>query len=127
MRRLGPLFGIATCIALSLSACTLKATFKQTTDSTSNITGTTSGRTWFTEDGLLRPEHKAVAFATFNADNLEQDIARGSGEYVGSLGTLLGASADSLPRFMAQAQGHYSTLYGPRNTTPAQMVRRLLQ
>jgi hypothetical protein len=127
MRRSGSLLALAACIALSLSACTLKATFKQTTDSTSNITGTTSGRTWFTEDGLLRPEHKAVAFAAFNADNLEQDIARGSGEYVGSLGTLLGASSDSLPRFMAHAQDDYRTLYGSRTATPEQMVRHLSQ
>jgi hypothetical protein len=125
MRRLSSLFSLAALFALFLSACTLKATFKQTTDTTSNITGTTSGRTWFTEDGLLRPEQKAVAFATVNADNLEQDIARGSGEYLGSLGTLLSAPSDSLPSFMAQAQSRYSTLYAPQTPTPEQMIRRL--
>ncbi len=125
MRRLSPLVSLVALIALFQSACTLKATFKQTTDTTSNITGTTSGRTWFTEDGLLRPEQKVVAFATVNADNLEQDIARGGGEYVGSLGTLLGATLDSLPLFMAHAQGRYSALYGSQTPTPEQMVRRL--
>lgn len=74
-----------------LSACSFKATFKETTDTTSNITGTTSGRTWWNEDGLLRPEHKVTAFTAYNADNLEADAARGAGEYLTSLGSLTAA------------------------------------
>ena len=74
---------------LLLSACSFKATFKETTDTTSNITGTTSGRIWWNEDGLLRPEHKVAAFTAYNAQNLEADFARGQGEYLASLHTLM--------------------------------------
>ena len=56
-------------LVLLLSACSFKATFKETTDTTSNITGTTSGRIWWNEDGLLKPEHKVAAFTAYNADN----------------------------------------------------------
>ncbi len=68
-----------------LSACSFKATFKETTDTTSNITGTTSGRIWWNEDGMLKPEHKVTAFTAYNAENLETDAARGQGEYLASL------------------------------------------
>lgn len=71
-----------------LSACSFKATFKETTDTTSNITGTTSGRIWWNEDGLLKSEHTVAAFTAYNADNLEADAARGHGEYLASLGAL---------------------------------------
>ena len=81
--------GGLSCMLL-LSACSTKATFKETTDTTSNITGTTSGRVWWNEDGLLKPEHKVAAFTAYNAQNLEEDLARGQGEYLASLHTLMG-------------------------------------
>lgn len=87
---------------LLLSACTFKATTKETTDTTSNITGTTSGRVWWNEDGLLKPEHKVAAFTAYNAQNLEEDLARGQGEYLASLDTLMGAPEPSTFRLFAQ-------------------------
>ena len=82
------MLGGLSCMLL-LSACSIKATFKETTDTTSNITGTTSGRVWWNEDGLLKPEHKVAAFTAYNAQNLEEDLARGQGEYLASLDTLM--------------------------------------
>jgi len=77
----------STC--LFYNACTVRATTNQTTDTTSNITATTSGRTWFTEDGLLLPGHKVDAFLSVNGRNLEEDSARGGGEYLSSLAILV--------------------------------------
>lgn len=96
-------------LILLASGCTLKSTVKQTTDTTSNVTGTTSGRTWFTEDGLLHPEHKLTAFTALNQMNVEQDLARGQGEYLTSLGTLLGLPGDQQAAFHAKAQGAFET------------------
>lgn len=114
-------------LMLLVSGCTLKATFKETTDSTSNITGTTSGRTWFTEDGLLHPEHKLTAFTALNQANVEQDLARGQGEYVASLGTLLGLSNDQLAAFYAKAQGDFETLTTSDHDARLQHFRALLR
>ena len=94
------------------SGCTLKGTVKQFTDTTSNVTGTTSGHAWWNEDGLLLPEHKAIAFATYNEANLEQDVARGQGEYLTSMGTLLGVAPDAQPKFQTAAQERFSQ-WGP--------------
>ena len=99
-------------LLLVASGCTLKGTVKQFTDTTSNVTGTTSGHAWWNEDGLLLPEHKAIAFATYNQANLEQDVARGQGEYLTSMGTLLGVASDAQPTFQTTAQERFSQ-WGP--------------
>jgi len=110
---------------LFAASCTLKGTIKETTDTTSNITGTTSGRTWFTEDGLLHPEHKLTAFMALNQTNVEQDLARGQGEYVTSLGTLLGLSGDQQAAFHAKAQGAFETLMTSDHEVRLQQFRAL--
>jgi hypothetical protein len=112
-------------LILLASGCTLKGTIKQTTDTTSNVTGTTSGRTWFTEDGLLRPEHKLTAFTALNQTNVEQDLARGQGEYLTSLGTLLGLSEDRQAAFHARAQGSFETLLTSNPDIRLQQLRML--
>lgn len=112
-------------LILLASGCTLKSTVKQTTDTTSNVTGTTSGRTWFNEDGLLHPEHKLTAFTTLNQMNVEQDLARGQGEYLTSLGALLGLPGDQQAAFHAKAQGAFETLLTSDHDARLQQLRML--
>jgi hypothetical protein len=114
-----------TALLLLASGCTLKGTIKEFTDTTSNVTGTTSGRTWFTEDGLLHPEHKLTAFMALNQTNVEQDLARGQGEYVTSLGTLLGLPNDQQAAFHAKAQGAFETLITSDHEARLQQLRML--
>lgn len=114
-----------TALLMISSGCTLKGTIKETTDTTSNVTGTTSGRTWFTEDGILHPEHKLTAFAALNHTNMEQDLARGQGEYVTSLATLLGVPNDQQPAFHAKAQGMFDVLIASDREAQLQQLRML--
>jgi Protein of unknown function (DUF3015) len=114
-----------TALMLLAAGCTLKGTINETTDTTSNVTGTTSGRTWFTEDGLLHPEHKLTAFTALNQMNVEQDLARGQGEYLTSLGTLLGLSSDQQAAFHAKAQGAFATLMTSDHEARLQQLRML--
>lgn len=107
------------------TGCTLKGTINEITDTTSNVTGTTSGRTWFTEDGLLHPEHKLTAFTALNQMNIEQDLARGQGDYVTSLGTLLGLSDDQQAAFHAKAQEAFETLVTSNHEARLQQFRTL--
>lgn len=115
----------STALMLFSSGCTLKATIKETTDTTSNVTGTTSGRTWFTEDGILHPEHKLTAFAALNQTNLEQDLARGEGEYVTSLATLLGVPSDQQAAFHEKAQGAFERLSTSDHESQLQQLQAL--
>ncbi len=110
-------------LLLLLSACSFKATFKETTDSTSNLTGTTSGRIWWNEDGLLKPEHKVAAFAAYNADNLEADAARGQGEYLVSLSHLTGTV--EAPAFQPHAQDAYSRWSQSQQASPTDLLNNL--
>lgn len=114
--------GSLSCLLL-LSACSFKATFKETTDTTSNITGTTSGRVWWNEDGLLKPEHKVTAFIAYNAHNLEMDLARGQGEYLASLDALMEKSES--PGFHLFAQDAYSRWSQSGNRSTDELVSHL--
>ncbi len=116
----------STALLLCSSGCTLKSTIKQTTDTTSTVTGTTSGRTWFTEDGLLHPVHKLTAFTALNQTNLAQDLARGEGEYVTSLATLLGVPSDEWSTFHAKAQESFAALTATNDGIQLQQLRTLI-
>ncbi len=117
---------LGTLIA-SLSACTLKATLDTTSDGTTNFLSSTSGKTWFTEDGLVREELKVEAFAWMNYENLKQDMARGGGEYLSSLGTLMNVPPDRQTEFLAFVQQRYPMLVGNDRTTPATILAALQQ
>ena len=112
-------------LMLLASGCSLKATINETTDTTSNVTGTTSGRTWFDEDGILRPDHKIIAFTTYNHANLEQDFARGQGEYLSALGTLMGVTDADRPAFNAKAQDAFEPLASTDHAGRVEYLRTL--
>lgn len=125
MRNVVGLFSIAV-LALLVSACTFKGTTKETTDTTSNITGTTSGKSWF-EGGMVKKDQEVNAFADLNFDNLKQNMAAGHGEYLASLGSLMGIAAARQDEFFALTQAHYATLVVSERTTPAEMLVALNQ
>lgn len=106
-------------LVLGLTGCTIKSTVKEITDTTSNVTGTTSGAAWWNEDGHLKPDFKATAFVTFNQANLIQDLAAGRGEYLGSVSRLLGIPADRQAAFSSAAQSNYSQV---ADQTPAELL-----
>ena len=90
----------AAALALSLSACSI-------TETINNILSSTSGRSWFTEDGLVKEDQRANAFMAFNFENVKQDMANGQGEYLASLSTLMGIPQDRRASFYAHAQSRY--------------------
>lgn len=103
---------IGLSLMLGATGCTIKSTVKQITDTTSNVTGTTSGAAWWSEDGQIKPDFKATAFVAFNDNNLRQDLAAGQGEYLASMGQLLGVPADRQSAFFSAAQASYEDTLG---------------
>lgn len=87
-------------VVVSLSACSI-------TETINNILSSTSGKTWFTEDGQVKPDHRVQAFMAFNFENIKQDMAKGQGEYLDSLSTLLQVPSDRRASFYAHAQSRY--------------------
>ncbi len=119
---------IAICLVLlagltaSISGCTVKATTKTTTDTMTNFFSSTSGHSWFTEDGLAKRDLKVQAFVAMNFDNLQQDMARGEGEYLTSFGTLLGVPDDQFGEFSKLARENYTVWIPSAKATPSTML-----
>ncbi len=112
-------------LLLTLPACTTKGTIKATTDPTTDILSSTSGAAWFTEDGIVKDEFKVEAFTAFNFENVKQDMAQGQGEYLTSLGSLLGVPEDRQATFFQLTREKYPQLVPTDKTTPAELVAAL--
>jgi hypothetical protein len=99
-----------TSLVLScLTGCTFTA--KQAGSGlTPDTTLSPPGEIWWTEDGMLKADYKLVAFAAYDPLNLEQDLARGQGEYLASLGFMLGVQEDLRPAFEAAAQQRFEEI-----------------
>lgn len=109
----------------TLPACTTKGTIKATTDPTTDILSSTSGKSWFTEDGLVKDEFKVEAFTALNFENVKQDMAQGHGEYLTSLSTLLGVPDERRAAFFQVTREQYPQLVPTDRTTPAELVAAL--
>ena len=107
-------------LVLSLSGCTIKATTDTSTDGTTEFLSSTSGKTWWTEDGLVKQGEQAGAFVSVNYDNLLQDIAKGEGEYLSAFGTILHVPSLDQQAFANRLQQHYTDLseINVRKATP---------
>ena len=97
-------------VVVSMSGCTIKATTDTTTDGTSEFLSSTSGKTWWTEDGFVKQGEHAEAFVSVNYDNLLQDIAKGEGEYLSAFGTILHVPSVDQQIFATRLQQHYAGL-----------------
>jgi len=87
--------------------------------------GISSGTMGCTNDGVVWAEHKATMFASLNFENLSQDMARGQGEHLTALATLMGVPAEQQPAFFALTQEKYAMLIQAGETSPAAMIRAL--
>lgn len=108
-----------------LPACTTKGTIKATTDPTTDILSSTSGRSWFTEDGLVREDARVTAFTAINFENLKQDMAQGRGEYLASFSALIGVPTERQAEFGRLTREKYGVLFQTARTTPDEMLAAL--
>ena len=106
-------------LCITLSACTL-------TESINKILSSTTPGDWFTGDGLLKADQKVNAFVALNFENLKQDMAKGHGEYLTSLSTLLGVPQDRQGAFFAYAQSRYPSV-NTSGSGPSDLVALLAQ
>ena len=95
---------------VGMSGCTFKATVDTTTDGTTEFVSSTTGKTWWTEEGLVKNGEHAGAFVSVNYENLLRDIATGDGEYLRAFGKVLHVPALHQRMFANQLQQHYADL-----------------
>ena len=84
-----------------------------------------TGTSGCTNDGTIMAEHKVKVFAATNFENVSQDMARGQGEHLTSLATLMGVPEDQQAEFFTLAQDNYTTLIQSEETTPVAMLKAL--
>ena len=109
-------------IGLVVSACN---TSKATVDTFAKFTSSTSPGDWMNADGVIQESQKARLFAAVAFENLEQDIARGNGEYVRSLAVLMKIPAGEQDEFRSLSQKQYSRLFASDQRTAESMLATL--
>ena len=120
-----PRWNISLLVGLSIGLSVGCTSPTGTTKDSFEMTSSTSGRTWFTEDGVASGDLRTLAFTTLNFTVLKQEMARGQGEYVTSLGTLIGVPTAQQPAFGKLIQARYATLLPSKQTTPDEMLASL--
>lgn len=76
-----------------------------TTETVSDFLSSTSD--WYGPDGLPKAEHRVDMFVALSFDNLKADLARGHGEYLTALQTLLIVPPDRRVEFQSLLQENY--------------------
>ena len=105
-----------------LSACN---TTKATVDTFAKFTSSTSPGNWINADGVIQDSQKARLFTSVAFENLEQDIARGNGEYLTSLAVLLKVPTGEQDEFRARSQNDYQILFAPDRRTAENVLAML--
>jgi len=93
---------------LNLAACN---TTKATIDTTVNFFSSTTPNSLFTEDGLVKQDQKINLIAGVAYENLRQEAAVGSGQYVTSLAALYGVPAAKQAEFGRVLQQRHAELF----------------
>lgn len=106
-----------------LAACN---TTKATVDTFAKFTSSTSPGEWINADGVIQESQKARLFTAVAFENLEQDVARGNGEYLTSLAVLLKVPAGKQDEFMAHSQSNYSLLFASEMRTAEGLLGTLI-
>lgn len=96
-----------------------------------NVTGShafaiASGTSGCSNDGKIWDSEKASLFIGINYASLSEDMARGGGEHLASLATLMRVPLEDQPEFFAAAQKHYLSLVHYGKDDPA-LIQEALQ
>lgn len=91
-----------------MAACN---TTKATIDTTVNFSSSTSPQSLFTQDGLVAKDQQMNLYTAVAWESIQQDIARGQGEYVTSLGVLLDVPPQDQAAMPAHWQSRYDSLF----------------
>jgi Protein of unknown function (DUF3015) len=110
-------------VGLVVSACN---TSKATVDTFAKFTSSTSPASWINADGVIQESQKARLFAAVAFENLEQDIARGNGEYLTSLAVLMKIPPGEQNEFRTISQRQYSHLFASDRRTAENMLATLI-
>ncbi len=102
-----------------VSAATTNGTFG---NQTFGITSGTSNCTQFKE---WTSNEKVNVFVADNMDSLAKDIAKGNGEHLNTLASLMNVPQKDRTAFSAKLQKNFSRIYTSDSVTPTDVVRNI--
>jgi hypothetical protein len=70
-------------------------------------------------------EHKAEVFVASTFESLSQDMARGQGEHLASLATMMGVPVEHQPEFFSLVQDRYRTLMERDENSPLAVIKAI--
>ena len=97
---------------------------------TTNVTGSysfaiASGTSGCSNDGRVLDSERASLFIGINYASLSEDMARGGGEHLASLATLMHVPLEHQPEFFAMAQERYASLANAGEGDPVVIAEAL--
>lgn len=87
--------------------------------------GISFGTSGCTNDGKVMAGQQTNLFIASTFDTLSEDMARGGGEHLAALATLMGVPAEQQPAFFAMTQQQYQMLVQAGDTSSVAVVKAL--
>jgi hypothetical protein len=87
--------------------------------------GISTGTSGCTNDGKVWAEERTNVFVAETFDGLTAEIAKGEGEHLASLATMMGVPVEQHSEFFALTQERYEELVRAGDTSPAAMIKAL--
>lgn len=127
-RRGGLVFHIMALLGLTwlLSSCALTESTTETVGNTVNASLKFTSSTSPGQSSSAR-DQKVYAFTAVNFDRIREDMARGGGEYLTSLASLMGIPASEQPAFFVLTKESFPTLFNSDQITPEELLAKLDQ
>lgn len=125
-RRFGFDIGVLVGVTWMLSSCAFTDTTTETVGNTVNASVKFTSSTSPGQSSSAR-DQKVYAFTAVNFERIREDMARGGGEYLASLASLMGIPDGQRKAFFALTQKRFQTLFSSEQTTPEELLTRLDQ
>lgn len=87
--------------------------------------GISFGTSGCTNDGKVMAGHQTSMFVASAFETLSEDMARGGGEHLAALATLMGVPVEHHPAFFAIAQQHYRGLLESGEISSVALIKAL--
>lgn len=114
----GPGCGVGTMVFKGKTGVVNQVLASTTNGTFSNTFAITSGTSGCEADGVVMREHERQVYAAVNFRNLKQDIARGEGEYLAALETLMDVRPEDRAAFGAFARERFAVLFDSPEASP---------
>ena len=83
----------------------------------------TTGTSGCTQNGVIDPPSQVAAFTGSNIDKLARDAARGEGESLESLASLIGIAEKDRPAFYKMSQQNFATIFPSENIKAGEVIK----